>query len=30
MLDVYQVKNGKLVIKPEYEQYSEAINDKTI
>ena len=30
MLDVYQVKNGKLVIKSEYEQYSEAINDKAI
>ena len=30
MLDVYTVKDGKLHIKPEYQQYSEAINNKQL
>lgn len=29
-LDVYTVKDGKLVVRPEYKQYEEAINDKSI
>lgn len=29
-LDVYTVKDGKLVVRPEYKQYEEAINDKAV
>lgn len=29
-LDVYTVKDGKLVVRPEYKQYEEAINDKSV
>lgn len=29
-LDVYTVKDGKLVVRPEYKQYEDAINDKSI
>ena len=29
-LDIYTVKDGKLVVRPEYKQYEEAINDKAV